>query len=262
MPSILYISLLCMTVVCSGASLASKPAHGRTGAGSHTNTIHATTSEPNAIGWESNGQALYACVGSYRGSRQIGKTTTGSRYCHIAYRGSAVKIYQFERLQGRFDWLSQSMTGAMAMGREKNGTPLYVCRAAYKNGWQVGKTWPGLRGCMVVYSHHTVVVPSFFVLHKYHDRPQVHRRKAHGHAAHSRVIAQKNTHHGHSRAPKKQCITDNFNKTTCGYNCAQTPFKIMCAPSPDMNCVKNSFQKIRCGKNCRVDRFQQIRCNT
>lgn len=53
--------------------------------------------------------------------------------------------------------------GAMVVGAESNGAPLYLCVAAYAGGEHPGKIRPGFSGCNIGYGGREVTVSSYDV---------------------------------------------------------------------------------------------------
>ena len=54
--------------------------------------------------------------------------------------------------------------GSVAHGRERDGRPQYICRAAYDGGLHLGKVSPGSAGCLIAVHGSAVVRGSYYVL--------------------------------------------------------------------------------------------------
>ena len=58
--------------------------------------------------------------------------------------------------------------GSVAHGRERDGRPQYICRAAYDGGLHLGKVSPGAPGCLIGVHGSAVVRGSYQVLTELH----------------------------------------------------------------------------------------------
>ena len=54
--------------------------------------------------------------------------------------------------------------GSVVHGRERDGRPQYICRAAYDGGLHLGKVSPGSPGCLIAAHGTSVVRGSYYVL--------------------------------------------------------------------------------------------------
>src|SRR5258708_33063448 len=70
--------------------------------------------------------------------------------------------------QGGLQWVAAVNgavpQGAVAYGREADGRPQYVCRAAFGGGMHLGELGPAARGCSVGYRGRAIIVASYEVL--------------------------------------------------------------------------------------------------
>lgn len=72
-------------------------------------------------------------------------------------------------------------------------------------------------------------------------------------------IAAEQSHH--NSAKHKQCMTDAFGKTVCGFNCYKDDFgRPHCAQAADQQCITGDFNKTECGYNCYKDDFGRPHC--
>lgn len=197
-----------------------------------------------SAGYDTDGKQLFVCRARFKGSLQPGKTWRGYGKCNIAYGGKEYIRSRFQVLLGHSTWRPVSSRYTFKAGRDTDGKTLYICRAPYRNSLQLGKTWQGYNKCNVSYGGKELLLSRYTVL-------------AHQKSVTPRVIIEDNRRI-HRR---RQCVSDNFGKQSCGYNCVKTPFKVACARTPRENCVSNAFYDVRCGHHCRVDTFNKIHCD-
>ncbi len=120
---------------------------------------------PNAslpAGYETNGQTLYICrVHLDVGNRQAispGKIRPGFNGCNYGWSGGERTEYEYTVLRTvTTGWGWETASGgevpdfAVVAGRDPNGRPLFVCRAQYRGGLQLGKVRRAFRGCNIIY---------------------------------------------------------------------------------------------------------------
>lgn len=94
-------------------------------------------------GQERNGTPLYVCVAPHQGGLHPGKVTPNLQGCMIGYSGKEVKVPRYRVATGQGQWIAASNgnrpRNAVPYGYEKDGNPLYVCRASINNGVHPGK---------------------------------------------------------------------------------------------------------------------------
>src|SRR5437764_9367179 len=82
---------------------------------------------------------------------------------------AAVMLYAANAdAQGGLQWVAASNgavpQGAVAYGREADGRPQYVCRAALGGGRHLGELTPPATGCSVGYRGRAISIPAYEVL--------------------------------------------------------------------------------------------------
>lgn len=115
------------------------------------------------VGYEANGETLYACTAAFNNGVHPGKLRPAFGGCVIGYGGREYTVRQYSTLLGQAPWVqfsSQSPipNGAYNGGHEANGSPLYMCRAAFNGGVHPGKLGPSTGGCNITYGgvEHTI----------------------------------------------------------------------------------------------------------
>lgn len=92
-------------------------------------------------GNEANGTPLYIARANYEGGLHVGKANSGEAY--IPYGGREVYVQNYEVYTGTGTWIRISNgnfpQNAIVGGREADGTPLYIARAAIEGGIHIGK---------------------------------------------------------------------------------------------------------------------------
>ncbi|MCL5272286.1 MAG: DUF3421 domain-containing protein, partial [Gammaproteobacteria bacterium] len=64
---------------------------------------------------------------------------------------------------GHFNW-KRDVRGALQIGRDRNGNPLFVCQANFHGSIQPGKTWPGYNHCNISYAGREIITDNYRVL--------------------------------------------------------------------------------------------------
>ncbi|MDF1654051.1 MAG: DUF3421 domain-containing protein [Coxiellaceae bacterium] len=233
------------------------------------------------IGHEADGRALYLCRANYKGSQQPGKTWHGYDKCNIPFGGREIEttdysVYLQSYKEGHWIRGGRSIPeGAMQVGRDVSGAPLFLCRAYYRGGIQPGKTWSGYNNCNIPYAGKEVLV-SHFDIYQLNGAPRNNGR--HRHHRHHRVkraclsdnFGNQACGYGCVKSIKgvkcasrrgQVCMADDFGNISCGFNCVKTIKGVFCASHRDDNCVSNAFGDVRCGRNCSVNSFGQFQCN-
>lgn len=123
------------------------------------------------LGHEADGTPLYVARAYFAGGLHIGKVRRGFGAANIPYAGEEVKVNPYEVLyaigdlfywaEGRNGYLPY---GAIAMGREQDGTRLYVARAEYAGGLHVGKVRPPYVAAEIPYGGKEIAVTPYEVL--------------------------------------------------------------------------------------------------
>ncbi|RUR16224.1 DUF3421 domain-containing protein [Legionella sp. km535] len=135
----------------------------------HHNSSSLTTALRTGI--DTNGNVLYLCQAKLFGSIQPGKTWAGYGRCNVPYGGKEYIVDQFtipnQRSFGQFNW-ERDQRGALQIGKDTNGNPLFVCQVNFNGSIQPGKTWPGYNHCNISYAGREVITDNFRVL----SRPQ------------------------------------------------------------------------------------------
>ena len=225
------------------------------------------------VGVDTNGRPLYLCLARLYNSTQPGKTWEGYGRCNVPYGGKEYILNDFEvPSQSMFNgtyWQDNSGL-AITVGRDSNGTPLFLCQTMFKGSKQPGKTWTGYNHCNISYGGNEIITNNFRVLandrrsERFHAHPSQDQQcvqSAFGSQACGYHCVQSINRVACASSPDQQCVADNFGHVACGYGCVKTPMKVVCASHKGMNCVINNFNEIACGKNCRVDDFDRIQCD-
>lgn len=119
------------------------------------------------IGSDTDGKPLYLCLAHMFNSVQPGKTWVGSGRCNVAYGGKEYIVDNFKIPESRqfsdSSWQNNAFR-ALAVGKDTNGEPLFLCQAYFKGSKQPGKTWPGYRHCNISYAGQEIIMDNFKVL--------------------------------------------------------------------------------------------------
>ncbi|WP_010140056.1 DM9 repeat-containing protein [Oceanicola sp. S124] len=113
---------------------------------------------PWAQGRESNGESLYVCAVEAFGGRHAGKARPGLDGCHFGHNGREYKLSTYEVLindPGSWRYHTPRAPipdGAFQIGHEADMTPLYLCLAEYRGGYQPGEIGAHTKGCRIGYS--------------------------------------------------------------------------------------------------------------
>lgn len=225
-------------------------------------------------GYDTNQKTLYLCRAKIHGSLQPGKTWRAYGKCNIPYAGKEVIARRFSLL--RWDnshpsahWARQLGKKPLAIGHERGGKRLYLCRANYRGSQQPGKTWRGYGHCNISYAGREIVRDQYQVLTRskvyvpHHNRSDNKREcvtGAFGNKACGYHCVKRFNKVACASTPKQQCVISDFGKIACGFNCVHTATMAVCAQSKHATCVVSPFGKARCGRNCRLDGFNHISC--
>lgn len=134
------------------------------------------------IGKNSNGVILYLCIGELFHSQQPGKTWAGYAYCNIGHGGKEYVVSKFtvpnQQQFGYFIWVHK-LQGTIEVGRDTNGTPLFLCQSDFQGGIQPGRTWPGYNHCNITYRGREIISDDYRVLSNrdeltIHSKPSTH----------------------------------------------------------------------------------------
>lgn len=224
------------------------------------------------IGTDTDGKALYLCLARLANSLQPGKTWAGYGRCNVPYGGKEYISTDFtipeNQLMTNALWQDDTKN-ALPIGKDTNGTPLFLCQTFFKGSKQPGKTWPGYQHCNISYGGIEIITNNFRVLgmnkvntHQ-HPSQAVQRdciQDSFGNKACGYNCIKSINKVGCARTAEQRCVSDNFGNIVCGFNCVKSPLKVACADQPWKNCVINSYNQIRCGKNCQIGRLNQIQC--
>lgn len=100
---------------------------------------------PNATqaGNEADGTPLYLARARYQDGVHIGKVRTAFGAANIPYGGKEVKVADYEVFVGPATWAAATggrlPDGAVKLGQESNGEPLFAARANIHGGIHPGK---------------------------------------------------------------------------------------------------------------------------
>lgn len=237
---------------------------------------HPSNSLANALmtGTDTNGNSLYLCVAKIFNSTQPGKTWEGYGRCNVPYGGKEYIVDRFEippRTLFNGAYWQDNPRLPLAVGRDTNGTPLFLCQAYFNGSKQPGKTWPGYNNCNISYAGREIITDNYQIFAA--DSRQGARTHSHPDKMKEQCLSDSfgNQACGYNclrsinqvacaRSPDQHCVANNFGHISCGYGCVKSPLKVACANQPWQNCVINKFNEVRCGKNCRVNNFNQIQC--
>jgi hypothetical protein len=122
-------------------------------------------------GRDTDGKPLYPCVVRAAGSSIPGKLGRGFGGCNYAYNGKEYTAPQYQVLvvkqRGALKWVDvkgSHLPRSMLKAGDSNGRPLYFCRAAYENSWQIGSVRDGDKACVFGYGGREQSRPKFQVL--------------------------------------------------------------------------------------------------
>jgi hypothetical protein len=121
-----------------------------------------------SVGTATDGAPLYLARVDYMGGRQPGKVRRGVPVAHFSYAGRTVEARCYEVFTGQGSWVRASNgwvpQGALQVGREADGSPLYAARAYYQGSLQIGKVRPGFGGALIPFGGSEVKVRDYEVL--------------------------------------------------------------------------------------------------
>ena len=136
-------------------------------AGIHHHQYSSALTNGLRIGTETNGTILYLCRGKLFNSIQPGKTWAGYNRCNVPYGGKEYVLDQFtipsQREFGHFTW-EVNTRGAIKIGRDTNGNPLFLCQSNFHGGIQPGKTWPGYHHCNISFAGREIITDHYRTL--------------------------------------------------------------------------------------------------
>eukprot|EP00927_Polykrikos_kofoidii_P034167 TRINITY_DN29000_c0_g1_i1.p1 TRINITY_DN29000_c0_g1~~TRINITY_DN29000_c0_g1_i1.p1 ORF type:complete len:1117 (-),score=194.17 TRINITY_DN29000_c0_g1_i1:107-2983(-) len=131
-------------------------------------------------GWEADGSPLYMARCRHAGGLLVGKVGGRLGGCHVGFGGREQILPAYEVLCAapgtqsggggrpiRFESARsgvQMPSGAVALGWEPNGSPLFGARISHGGGSHPGQADAALRTCRVGYGGHQVLVRNFEVL--------------------------------------------------------------------------------------------------
>lgn len=166
-----YITALCLAAMSS--SLIANSYH------YHEQSVHPLT-RALRVGVDTNGKPLFLCVARIFNSMQPGKTWPGYGKCNVAYGGREYIVNNFEIPTSdafRNAFWQDNTYGAIRVGRDTNGTPLFLCQTLFKGSKQPGKTWPNYGHCNISYAGQEIITDHYRVLAhdlgntNYHQHP-------------------------------------------------------------------------------------------
>lgn len=123
------------------------------------------------------GPDLYPCRAYLDGDGyQLGKVRPGLGACFIPYAGQEVAVARYQVLTNAIPTFAQNSTGAhpnagIVGGYDSDGTPLYVCQAAFGGGLVPGKARADLKSCVVAWGGGEHYVSDYSVLAENVDPP-------------------------------------------------------------------------------------------
>ena len=121
-----------------------------------------------ANGNEANGESLFVARAFLNGGLHPGKIRGEFGAANIPFGGLEVKVAQYEVLINPGRWIpaqgGQIPDGAVKLGAEADGTPLYVARAWYQGGLHPGKVRPEFLSANIGFGGKEVKVFEYEVL--------------------------------------------------------------------------------------------------
>ncbi|MFC0406624.1 DM9 repeat-containing protein [Roseomonas elaeocarpi] len=111
---------------------------------------------------------LYPCRASYQTGVHVGEVRPGGSGCVFGFGGKEVSVATYEVLQLP-SWVAWTEVSARSLpvdaivGGSEGGEPLYVCRAADRNGIRLGKVRANSGGCSIASEGRELVVSRFEV---------------------------------------------------------------------------------------------------
>lgn len=119
-------------------------------------------------GNEADGTPLYLARAKYQGGLHPGKVRQAFAAANIPYGGKEVKVNSYEVFVGTAHWTTASNgkipLGAVVVGYEANGEPLFSARAAYQGGVHLGKVRPSFGAANIPYGGKEIKVNPYEVL--------------------------------------------------------------------------------------------------
>ncbi len=119
------------------------------------------------VGTDTNGATLYLCRAKFFNSIQLGKTWAGYNRCNVPYGGKEYVVGQFtipnQQEFGHFSW-DNNVRGAIEIGRDTNGNPLFLCQSNFHGSIQPGKTWPGYHHCNISFAGREIITDHYRIL--------------------------------------------------------------------------------------------------
>lgn len=132
------------------------------------------------VGIDTNNLPLFLCTARIFNSVQPGKTWPGYGRCNVAYGGKEYIVDRYEIPSAsnfhNVAWQDNDY-GAVVVGRDTNGKPLFLCQTFFKGSRQPGKTWPGYGHCNIAYAGQEIITNHYRVLGRsqganhYHQHP-------------------------------------------------------------------------------------------
>jgi hypothetical protein len=142
--------------------------HGALALPAHADPNWTAGSAPDALvgGVDGDGTPLQICRANYNGGLHPGKTRADWGSCDVSFGGGEYWLTNYETLVPA--WVTTSGGGipqdSIPVGKESNGNPLFVCRANYGGGVQLGKLAQGYDGCFVPFGGSELHLPNYDVL--------------------------------------------------------------------------------------------------
>jgi len=131
-------------------------------------------------GFESNGTPLFLCRAKFGKGMPIdqglisgkgmvpGKVRKEFGAANVGLAGKEVKMKDYEVYCGGAKWEKASNgnipTGAIVVGNEPGGAPLYAARAEIRNGLHPGKVRPEFKGAMIPFGNIETLATAYEIL--------------------------------------------------------------------------------------------------
>ncbi len=119
-------------------------------------------------GYESNGVPLFLCRAKSGEGLHPGKVRLRFEAANIGWSGLEIKVNDYEVYCGGAKWEKASdgrvPDGAIVIGSEPGGAPLYAARAEFENGLHPGKIRRAFNGALIPWGNQEHLITEYEVL--------------------------------------------------------------------------------------------------
>lgn len=119
------------------------------------------------IGNDFDGSPYYLCHATLFNTVLPGKTREGRGFCHVPYNGNEYLIKQFKiparQSFGPVSW-NRTTVGAIVVGRDIEGKPLFLCQTFFNGSLQPGLTGPNYQHCTIAIKGRAIITNNYRIL--------------------------------------------------------------------------------------------------